>query len=152
MVVLSWARTRARVRRRISWLAVASLASSLLAPRSARALFLDKGRNTSFRAFGHTQAPHPELEAKLLPFLNIGWLDDLSVRFAGWGFYDGIYDYGAGQYAERAADIKFRHTIQVGNQAPTSSASRARPITTTPCSRIATSATTPATCTGFATG
>jgi len=144
MVVLSCTRTRDRVRRQIWWLAVASLAFGLLAPRSAHAIFLDKGRNISLRAFGYTQTTlatedslpetdpvrkagqviqqrnffEPEFEAKLVPLLGIGWLDDLSVRFAYWGFYDGVYDYGTGQYAERAADIKFRHTIQVGNQAP----------------------------------
>lgn len=45
---------------------------------------------------------NPELEAKLTPYLGwmqnswLRWLapDDLRMRVAGWGFYDGIYDYG----------------------------------------------------------
>jgi len=49
---------------------------------------------------------NPELEAKLTSyttwmhgtFLDILAPDDLSGRLAAWGFYDGIYDYGAGQF------------------------------------------------------
>jgi len=49
---------------------------------------------------------NPELDAKLTPYLgwmNQTWLkflqpDDLRMRVAGWGFYDGIYDYGPDQF------------------------------------------------------
>ena len=49
---------------------------------------------------------NPELDAKLTPYLNwmqgsgADWLapDDLRFRIAGWGFYDGIYDYGSAQF------------------------------------------------------
>ncbi len=49
---------------------------------------------------------NPELDVKLTPYLgwmNQGWLnwlapDDLRMRVAGWGFYDGIYDYGPDQF------------------------------------------------------
>ncbi len=49
---------------------------------------------------------NPELEAKLVSFTS--WMkgaglgavapDALDFRLAAWGFYDGIYDYGAGQF------------------------------------------------------
>lgn len=51
---------------------------------------------------------NPELDADLTSytkFLNeVSWLDwltpdDLGFRVAAWGFYDGVYDYGSGQYA-----------------------------------------------------
>jgi hypothetical protein len=49
---------------------------------------------------------NPELDAKLTPYTNFlrgGWFDwltpdDLRFRIAGWGFYDGIYDYGSSQF------------------------------------------------------
>src|SRR5262249_46470744 len=49
---------------------------------------------------------NPELDAKLAPYLSglrsgpLSWLapDDFSFRAAGWGFYDGIFDYGTRQY------------------------------------------------------
>lgn len=49
---------------------------------------------------------NPELDAKLTAYFNWmrgGWLDwmtpdDLRFRAAAWGFYDGIYDYGASQF------------------------------------------------------
>ena len=48
----------------------------------------------------------PEINAKLTPYtrwMKKGWLkwlapDDLRMRVTGWGFYDGIYDYGASQF------------------------------------------------------
>jgi hypothetical protein len=49
---------------------------------------------------------NPEMEAKLTSYTTglkgtaFDWLapDDFSFRIAGWGFYDGIYDYGADQF------------------------------------------------------
>lgn len=50
---------------------------------------------------------NPEFEAKATSLLPDGWLDDFSGRLALWGFYDGLYDFGPDQYAQRAAEIKF---------------------------------------------
>ncbi len=49
---------------------------------------------------------NPELDANLTPYMgwmNKGWLkwlapDDLRMRVAAWGFYDGIYDYGPSKF------------------------------------------------------
>jgi hypothetical protein len=49
---------------------------------------------------------NPELDVKLMSYMNWmrgGWLnwmspDDFRFRIAGWGFYDGIYDYGSQQF------------------------------------------------------
>lgn len=57
----------------------------------------------------HRNFYNPELDARLTKYTRwmgdagLDWLqpDDFSFRIAGWGFYDGIYDYGASQY-ERA--------------------------------------------------
>jgi hypothetical protein len=54
----------------------------------------------------HRTFYNPEFDAKLAPHLTwmrggaLDWLapDELSLRVAGWGFYDGIYDYGADQF------------------------------------------------------
>lgn len=54
----------------------------------------------------HRNFFNPELDAKLTPYSNwlkgtvLEWLapDDLNFRLAAWGFYDGIYDYGTGQF------------------------------------------------------
>src|SRR5512135_3628474 len=54
----------------------------------------------------HRNFFNPELGAKLTGYtswMKGTWLDvlapdDLSARLAAWGFYDGIYDYGAGQF------------------------------------------------------
>jgi hypothetical protein len=54
----------------------------------------------------HRNFYNPELDAKLTPYTGwmkgtfLSWLapDDLSFRIAGWGFYDGIYDYGTSQF------------------------------------------------------
>ena len=54
---------------------------------------------------------NPELDAKLTPwtnylrgtFLEVIAPDELTGRLAGWGFYDGVYDYGAAQFATAAS-------------------------------------------------
>ena len=56
---------------------------------------------------------NPELDAKLTAYTNWmkgGWLDwlapdDLRFRVAGWGFYDGIYDYGSAQFNQSQLKI-----------------------------------------------
>jgi hypothetical protein len=56
---------------------------------------------------------NPELDAKLTAYTNwmrgsfLDWLapDDFRFRVAGWGFYDGIYDYGASQWNEAQKNI-----------------------------------------------
>ena len=58
----------------------------------------------------HRNFFNPELEAKLVSYtkwMKGTWLDgiapdDLSMRVAGWGFYDGIYDYGSSQFNDTA--------------------------------------------------
>ncbi|MGH7897151.1 MAG: hypothetical protein ACREQQ_04315, partial [Candidatus Binatia bacterium] len=42
---------------------------------------------------------YPVFEGDLRRSLGIGWLHDLSFRFAGRFLYDGIYDFGTDQYA-----------------------------------------------------
>jgi hypothetical protein len=54
----------------------------------------------------HRNFYNPELDAKLTPYTHwmkgtfLDWLapDDFDFRLAGWGFYDGIYDYGSRQF------------------------------------------------------
>jgi hypothetical protein len=54
----------------------------------------------------HRNFYNPELDAQLTPYLGflrggaLDWLapDDFRFRLAAWGFYDGIYDYGSGQF------------------------------------------------------
>jgi len=58
-----------------------------------------------FQLISHRTFFNPEFEAQLTRYQPFG-LDDLSFRLALWGFYDGIYEYGTGQY-DRA-----RRTIQ----------------------------------------
>jgi len=56
---------------------------------------------------------NPELDAKLTSYLNwmngggLDWIkpDDLRFRIAGWGFYDGIYDYGSQQFDNSQAKV-----------------------------------------------
>src|SRR6185503_19449715 len=106
----------------------------------AQAYFLDNGRNFELRARLYTEAwlqaeqtepqthpsasPmqlvshktffNPEFEARLTRWQPFK-LDDFSFRLALWGFYDGLYDYGAGQYDRARNSIKGRlsrgHTL-----------------------------------------
>jgi uncharacterized protein DUF1302 len=50
---------------------------------------------------------NPEFDARLTRYQPFH-LDDLSFRLALWGFYDGIYDYGTGQYVRAIHRIKGR--------------------------------------------
>ncbi|MGH9420640.1 MAG: DUF1302 family protein, partial [Thermoanaerobaculia bacterium] len=64
---------------------------------------------------------NPELEAKLTPYLTwmntggLDWIkpDDLRFRIAGWGFYDGLYDYGSQQFDNSQAKINASFSNQV---------------------------------------
>lgn len=61
----------------------------------------------------HRNFYNPELDAKLtdyVSFLKGGPLDflapdELAVRIAGWGFYDGVFDYGAKQFGKSARRV-----------------------------------------------
>jgi len=121
-------------RRLITATGVALLALLVVAPRPARAMYLDDDKNFSLRLRAYTQLTlatedsqkfvtspekfagqmmqnrtfaNPEFDAKFTSFLPGNWLDDFSGRLALWGFYEGLYDYGPDQYAESAANIKF---------------------------------------------
>jgi len=57
---------------------------------------------------------NPELDIQITPYTSwmkeIAWLkwlapDDFRGRVAGWGFYDGIYDYGSSQFKDSANRI-----------------------------------------------
>ncbi len=64
---------------------------------------------------------NPELDANLTPYLGwmkkgmLSWLapDDLRMRVAGWGFYDGIYDYGPNQFnrAQKQINENFNNFV-----------------------------------------
>jgi hypothetical protein len=74
----------------------------------------------------HRNFFNPELDAKLTSYLNwmkggaLDWLmpDDLRFRIAGWGFYDGIYDYGTSQFntQERILNASFNNGVQCPNR------------------------------------
>ena len=111
----------------------------------ARAFFLDGGRTFDLRARLYSEGvvaaeesqpqtkPHrapfqlishrtffnPELEGKLTRWQPFN-LDDFSFRLALWGFYDGIYDYGTGQYDRSRQSIKGRLSQGHTNTAPVS--------------------------------
>lgn len=61
----------------------------------------------------HRNFYNPEFDAKLTKYTkwmsNIGLgaiqPDDFSFRIAGWGFYDGIYDYGTSQFGDNLKSI-----------------------------------------------
>ena len=64
----------------------------------------------------HRNFYNPELEAKLVSYLS--WMkgsgmsflapDSLDFRLAGWGFYDGLYDYGTQQFDQARKQLKAR--------------------------------------------
>ncbi len=61
----------------------------------------------------HRNFFNPELDAKLTGYTTwmkgagLGFLapDEFGLRLAAWGFYDGVYDYAAGQFGDNAATI-----------------------------------------------
>ncbi|HZP40805.1 MAG TPA: DUF1302 family protein [Candidatus Binatia bacterium] len=104
----------------------------LLPARSVRAFYLDAARDFEIRARFYSEAAvaaehsepqtrparapfqliehrnffNPEFEGRLTRHQS--FFDDLSFRFALWGFYDGIYDYGAAQFDRARNSIKGR--------------------------------------------
>lgn len=124
---------RRTVTRRARWALVSGLLIATTV-RQGGAVYLDEAQNVSLRARIYSEASirlensqqdtipnaktgqlvahrnfyNPELEAKLLPFLGswaTSFADDLSFRVAGWGFYDGVYDYGSGQFNDQARKV-----------------------------------------------
>ncbi|MFN8545211.1 MAG: DUF1302 family protein [Candidatus Binatia bacterium] len=116
---------------------------TVLLPRPSGAVYLDAGHHLSLRARLYTEAAlatehsepqttparsafqlvshrtffNPEVEGDLPPWLSLG-LDDVSFRVALWGFYDGIYDYGPGQYDRARQAIQARFTDGRTDSAP----------------------------------
>ena len=70
-----------------------------------------------FQLIEHRNFFNPELDGKLTRYQPFH-LDDLSFRLALWGFYDGIYDYGTGQYARAIESIQGRLSQGHTNTAP----------------------------------
>ena len=130
--------------RLVSWMG-ATLALVVLGASPAGAVFLDPDNGVELRFRGYAQLSvatqdsqdlvtdppkfvgqmmqnryfmNPELEFNFLKWLDTDWFDELSMRFAAWGFYDGIYDYGPAGYNERLAESKF-HADREGNPCPT---------------------------------
>jgi len=68
----------------------------------------------AFQLISHRTFFNPEFEARLTRWQPFH-LDDFSFRLALWGFYDGIYDYGTGQYDRSRQSIQGRlsqgHTL-----------------------------------------
>lgn len=62
-----------------------------------------------FQLISHRTFFNPEFEGQLTRYQPFG-LDDLSFRFALWGFYDGIYEYGTSQYDRARRNIKGKLT------------------------------------------
>jgi len=115
---------------------------SLASARPCAAVFLDANGDFVFRARAYSEAAvaaeesepqtrparspfqliehrnffNPEFEGKLTRYQPFG-LDDLSFRAALWGFYDGIYDYGTGQYDRSRQSIKARLSFGYTNTA-----------------------------------
>jgi len=74
----------------------------------------------------HRNFYSPELDAHLTGYLDwmrdgsLQWLapNDLSFRVAGWGFYDGIYDYGSSQFNRSQRQINSGYpdpSVQTGS-------------------------------------
>ncbi len=111
----------------------AAVLVTLLCASSAQAFFLDAARDFEIRMRAYSEAGfaaedsqpqtkparatgqliehrnffNPEFDAKLTRYQPFT-LDDLSFHLALWGFYDGIYDYGTGQYARAIRHIQGR--------------------------------------------
>lgn len=68
-----------------------------------------KGQVVQWRNFAF-----PVLEGDLTKALNITWLNDVSFRLAGRLIYDGVYDFGAGQYRRALR----RHIVSANSPCP----------------------------------
>src|SRR5690348_14524417 len=127
-------------RRTRRWAVLAGLLLIPFVGGSARAFYLDDGRNFELRARLYTEAAvaadtsepqthparapfqlishrtffNPEFDARLTRWQPFSF-DDVSFRLALWGFYDGIYDYGTSQYDRSRNSIQGRlsqgHTL-----------------------------------------
>jgi hypothetical protein len=106
--------------------------------QAAHAFYLDQDRNLSVRlrayaqvaiatqdSYPETDPPkfsgqmmqnryfvNPEFDAKWGPYLPQGILDEVTTRLALWGFYDGLYDYGPEQYADRLSQQRFHYNAE----------------------------------------
>lgn len=70
---------------------------------------------------------NPELDADLQDWLGTPFhLDTLRFRLALWGFFDGIYDYGTGQYDRERDALGARFTEGVTSTAPVTRKDRLR--------------------------
>jgi hypothetical protein len=123
----------------------ATIALAVMIASPAGAIFLDPDKGVELRFRGYAQVSiatqdsqdlvtdppkfsgqvmqnryfmNPELEFDFTKWLGTDWFDDLSARFAVWGFYDGLYDYLPVQYAERLSESKF-HVDAQGNPCAT---------------------------------
>jgi hypothetical protein len=116
-------------------LAGAAVVGVLAIAQAAQAFYLDEDRNLSVRlrtyaqvaiatqnSYTETDPPksfgqvmqnryfaNPEFDAKWAPYLPQGYVDELTTRLALWGFYDGLYDYGPAQYADRLSQQRFHY-------------------------------------------
>ena len=66
-------------------------------------------RTKAGQLVSHRNFANPELDVNLTSYLErarLNWFaDDLRFRVTGWGFYDGVYDYGANQFGTAARTI-----------------------------------------------
>ena len=76
-----------------------------------------KPSRVPFQLIEHRNFFNPELDGKLTRYQPFH-LDDLSFRLALCGFYDGIYDYGTGQYERAIESIQGRLSQGHTNTAP----------------------------------
>jgi len=68
-----------------------------------------KPKRSPFQLIEDRHFANPEFDATLTRYQPWPWkLDDFSFRLALWGFYDGIYEYGTGQYVRAVRSIQGR--------------------------------------------
>jgi hypothetical protein len=68
-----------------------------------------KPKRSPFQVIENRYFMEPEFDAKLTQYQPWPWqLDDFSFRLALWGFYDGIYEYGTGQYVRAVRSLQGR--------------------------------------------
>src|SRR5262249_1075777 len=124
---------------RASMLGVATLALLVFADGPARAFYLDDDRDVSVRMRAYVQGSmatqayegksdpgigvgqivqqrnffNPEIDIKATPYLDkwfgASFFDEVSLRGAAWGFYDGYIDYGASGFADRVHQEHFNY-------------------------------------------
>src|SRR5262245_2877960 len=68
-----------------------------------------KPKRSPFQLIEDRHFANPEFDATLTRYQPWAWkLDDFGFRLALWGFYDGIYEYGTGQYVRAVRSIQGR--------------------------------------------